>query len=409
MAPFVGRTLVVAPQSPIPPNSGGRLYVGQIIHMLAELSDEVLVLSEPPPDDIPDGDQTDAGFPSNVSFGVQVRSLPSFAARTFSLLPYAAVPWASEDNQRQLAAALEQRPDAILLDQLLSTWAFDQVWRHKARNPGTIVVYATHNMERDLHLQLFLAERRSPKLWLKAAMDAFRVAYTHRRVARAADVVTSISTSDRDRHAVLYRPRCSQLLRPVYRNPLVERRKLDERVPRRICVVGTFDWPPKRLNLLAFLREGYAAFERRGIEIRLIGQMEPSFRAEIGRRWPQVVCTGTVPEVQSHMAGCRIGVVPEIVGSGFKWKALDCIFNRLPVFAISRALVDLPLVPGESCESDDDLAALCRAIVAKIDDLDYLDAMQNRAFDACADFLDDQEPLNALREVLEGARRPDSV
>jgi polysaccharide biosynthesis protein PslH len=52
---------------------------------------------------------------------------------------------------------------------------------------------------------------------------------------------------------------------------------------------------------------------------------------------------GFVADLEPIFRGVRIGIVGERTGGGFKLKALDYIFNRVPVAAIKGSIAGLPL------------------------------------------------------------------
>jgi hypothetical protein len=88
------------------------------------------------------------------------------------------------------------------------------------------------------------------------------------------------------------------------------------------------------------------------------------------------------------MDQARIAIVPERNGGGFKLKVLEYVFNRLPVFALRGSFAGVPLIHGDSVMLFDDQEALARGVLDTIDDLDRLNALQERAFAACRDRFD---------------------
>jgi hypothetical protein len=64
------------------------------------------------------------------------------------------------------------------------------------------------------------------------------------------------------------------------------------------------------------------------------------------------------------------------------------VFNRLPILAIDGSVPGMPLVPGKSILLYPDHAALARGVIGAIDDFARLNALQERAFDACRDAFD---------------------
>ena len=73
----------------------------------------------------------------------------------------------------------------------------------------------------------------------------------------------------------------------------------------------------------------------------------------------------------------RIALVPEEIGGGFKLKILDYIFSRVPIAAVETALNGIPVQLQSQFVIESDISTLLATIVAVIDDIDRLNAMQN--------------------------------
>ncbi len=402
--PVVERTLFVTRYHPVPAHTGTLQYSAQLITILAELSDCLDVLCQSDPRRDMAADPSGPEFPDNVTFFVQPPAKPSLAERVTSPLPYAAVAHATADNRRRLSELLRQRPACVVLDHIASAWALKQVATYKARHPEVRVVYCTHNMERDTRLSLLSASWRRLAWLIGSLIDVYRIGRTDRRLARLADVWTCISSADSRRHVALYRPRHTAVVRPTYRGRVRADRTIDADVPRRICIVGSFLAATKKSNLSAFLTEGYELFAAHAVEVTVVGRMDAAHLREVQAKWPKVTFTGPVGRLDEYMDSCRIGVIPEAAGGGFPLKSLEYVFNRLPIFSLARALVDLPLVAGTNVEVLPDMGALCRAIVAQIDCTERLDAMQASAFDACAESRSARQPREVMSKALRQAQ-----
>jgi glycosyltransferase involved in cell wall biosynthesis len=173
------------------------------------------------------------------------------------------------------------------------------------------------------------------------------------------------------------------LLPPGYRGNRVERRTLDASVPRRAIIVGSFDWPPKRISLERFLRDAVPILTAAGVELQLVGETEPGYLALLRQRFPSVKFEGRVDDVRPYMANARVALVPDELG-GFKLKGLDYVFNRVPVLAMRIALPGMPLEDGRSIGLFDSHRALAEGVVGLIDDFETLNRRQREAFDACS-------------------------
>lgn len=403
--PVVERTLFVTRYHPVPAHTGTLQYSSQLIAIFAALSARLDVVCQIDPRKGLVAGDNEPEFPDNAAVFMQPPMKPSLAARILSPLPHTAITHATADNRRRLDELLRRRPACVVLDHIASAWAYRQVAAYKARHPEVRVVYCTHNMERDTRLSLLSVSWRRPAWLIGALIDVLRIDRSDRRLARLADLLTCISSADARRHAACYRPRHTAVVRPTYRGRVRASRTIDADVPRRICIVGSFLSSTKKSNLSAFLTEGYELFAAHAVEVLVVGRMDATHRRKLEAKWPKVTFTGPVARLDEYMDTCRIGVIPEAAGGGFPLKSLEYVFNRLPIFSLARALVDLPLAAGANVEVRPDMGALCRAIVAQIDRTERLDAMQASAFDACAEFRSARQPLEVMSEALLRAQR----
>ncbi len=293
----------------------------------------------------------------------------------------------SPEMQRSLERALTERSwDAVVFDSICSGWALRSVERHRARGgrPPRIV-YIAHNHEITVARRIAQAAhglRRGLK-----ELDRLKVIGLERRLISAADMVTSNTPDDCQRFAVDSGGRPIVFLPPGYGGPRVADRKIDASVPRRAILVGSLDWPPKRISLEAFLQAAAALLSRAGIELQIVGEVEAAYLADLRRRFPTVDFVGRVADVEPYMQGARLALVPDLLG-GFKLKGLDYVFNRLPILAMRIALPGMPLEEGRSIGLFDSHQALAEGVVALIDDFASLNARQELAYAACADRFD---------------------
>ncbi len=309
-----------------------------------------------------------------------------------SVLPRSAQRGSSWPMRQTLRSALAGRApnggpwDAVVFDSICAGWALAEVLRHRSasRFPPKLV-HVAHNCEA-LVARHIVGESRGLRRLVKT-IDAFKVERLERRLVAEADLVTSNTPDDSRAFAALVAatPAATPVafLPPGYGGPRVAERTIDDRVPRRAVIVGSFDWPPKRISLERFLGAAVPAFAAAGIELQVVGEVEASYLADVRARYPSVDFVGRVADARPYMAAARIGVVPDLLG-GFKLKGLDYVFNRLPIMAMRIALPGMPLQDGRSIGLFDSHEALAEGVVALIDDLDALNSRQRAAFAACA-------------------------
>jgi glycosyltransferase involved in cell wall biosynthesis len=274
----------------------------------------------------------------------------------------------------------ERRWDAIVFDSICAGWALPAVVGYRRSRADARLVYLAHNHE--VTVARRIASGSTGVRRLAATLDLAKVRRLERRLVTEVDLVTSNTLEDCQTFAREATPPVI-LLPPGYGGPRVESRTIDASVPRRAVIVGSFDWPPKRISLERFLNEAVPVLSGAGVELQLVGETEPAYLARLRERFPTVSFVGRVDDVRPYMAAARLALVPDELG-GFKLKGLDYVFNRLPVLALKGALPGMSLEDGASIGLFDSHRALAEGVVGLIDDFAALDRRQRAAFDACA-------------------------
>src|SRR6185312_13873963 len=182
------------------------------------------------------------------------RSWPRWR-RTLRSLPEVAQRGVSASMSRALARALAARPwEAIVFDSICAGWALPAVLQHQTRvaRPARMV-YIAHNHE--ITVARRIADAASGARRLHKGWDALRMSRFERKLIAASDLVTSNTPEDCRTFSEEAGSKPVILLPPGYGGPRVPERTIDASVPRRAVVIGSFDWPPKRISLERFLTE----------------------------------------------------------------------------------------------------------------------------------------------------------
>lgn len=366
---------------PLPQNSGELIYSGRMIESFARSGAELAVLCLANPDSTRrDGDVED---------GVRWHLAPS-APRppwrsVLSPLPNAAYRCAAPALRGRLEAMLAAGPwDLVVFDCLSVGWALPAVLSSTAsggRRPR--MVYVSHNHEETTRTRVARDCDGNPLKRAVLLSDARKAALLERRLVNAADLVTAIAPADRALFAGARRGRPVVELPPGYGGRRLERRAITGATPRRVVMVGSYEWVAKQVNLREFTGAAAPAFAETGAELTVVGN-GGAFLDALRREFPSVAFTGRVDDVYPYMDRARMAVVPERLGGGFKLKALDYVFNRLPIAALDHAFEGMPLKDRESVLSFPDYRGLVGGILRAIDDLETLNRLQERAYAACA-------------------------
>lgn len=295
-----------------------------------------------------------------------------------STMPNQAVAGATPELRGRVADLLaSQAWDVVVVDGLQVGWVTPLV----ADGVGDAVrVLVTHNHETSMRREIAAAQPlRSPKK-LVLTLEAHKTARLERRMLAAADVVTSITDEDRDRFEhdrpdaehVVARPGWSGTS-PDDRPPIGDR-------PRTVGIMGSFEWHAKQEGLRRFLDVADPILAAAGVELVVGGRMPDSFRSDISAATSATRVSGWVERPADFMAQCRLGIIAESLGGGFKLKALDYMFHHVPIACLAHCRSGLPLVDGESIVVADDETALAAAIVEWVDRPVELEQLARRAF-----------------------------
>lgn len=370
---------------PDPPRNGQFLYSRVLIHGLSSAGVDVHVVGLARPRGIHKNGQYAEGVhwwlaEHRWSADHQASSrwisllsrLPQISAQTFT-----------PPMRCLIAERLKDGPwDAIVFDSICAGWALSMVLSHYARAATRPkLVYLAHNHEESVARAIAKTARLGPKRWIRE-LDALKVARLERWLVRATDVVTSNSPDDCEKFRPRRVDRRIEFLPPAYTGRRVARRKITADVPRRAIIVGSFDWIAKRVSLEKFLKAADPLFARAGIELFVVGSAEESFLNRIRSEVTAARVTGRVEDIGHYMDHARLALVPDLLG-GFKLKALDYAFNRLPMLAMAGAVPGMPLVPNESILLFQSHQALAEGVIGVIDDFALLNKIQNQAYTAC--------------------------
>jgi glycosyltransferase involved in cell wall biosynthesis len=362
------RVLWVAADVPHPPAYGKLVYSAGLSEALAGAGHDVagLALAGEPP----------VGAVRWRSVGSARRARRGALASPLPSLAYATAAPALRQAVRE--ALRDRRWDAVVVDHLETGWVLDDV-----PADAVAVAYVAHNHEASARAEIARGTRQGRLRRLALRLDARRAARLEGRLVARADLVTAITAADATRFARDGARRVVTLT-PGYDGPRAEQRVLDESVPRRATIVTSLDWHAKRENLDLFLRAADPVFAAAGVELLVVGAAPAEYLRERASSCAATVFAGHVDSLAPVLAASRIGIVAEPLGGGFKMKALDFVFQRVPIAALEGSLAGVPLHAGDDHLTFPDVGRLARGVVSAIDDLATLNRLHERAYRACA-------------------------
>ncbi|MDY6947393.1 MAG: glycosyltransferase [Pseudomonadota bacterium] len=273
--------------------------------------------------------------------------------------------------------------DAIVFDSYGTGWALDRCKAYRASQLGarTVLVHVSHNHEEVLWRSMASqAEAGLPKrlaLW----QNYYKVRGLERRLLREVDLVSAITIEDEQALRAHRNDNHTITLTPGYDGSVAPARVIDACVPRRVVIVGSFQWVVKRENLARFVEYADARFAANDIELVVAGDVPADLKETLLASSRATRFEGFVTDLAPFLAQARIAIVPELIGGGFKLKFLDYIFGRVPVATVDAAAAGLPARLREELITSTDFSGLTAAIIEHIDRLELLNRLQTAAFE----------------------------
>ena len=299
---------------------------------------------------------------------------PSMLRRVVGLLPAKVIEiWDGDFETAVAEKLLTFQPDVVLFDHLRVGAALDVI-------DGEVpTIYLSQNDETVVKEKMVASTSgiRRAALWA----DLWKIRRFEDRLLRECAATSAISTADIESFASRH-PNARQVhTLPVYRGTRRADRAIDASVPRRVGLITTLFWGAK-IDNLAMALEGLSPLVADGVEVVVFtgGYMPPQ---EFRDAYPTVTFQGFVEDFDQALSECRLGLVYEPVGGGFKMKTLDFIYHRVPLVVGKGSAESLPLTPGNNVievEIHTDLAA---TLAPLIDDFAELNRLQESAFAEC--------------------------
>jgi hypothetical protein len=370
------RCLWLTRQFPLPPNSGELIYTSGLIEALSSQGAQLNLLC------YDRNDNTDLSFSESIR-AVKCGPIPPRGMRSIlSMLPSDAQRLRSPAMVTELRRQLHGHAyDAVIIDQAAQAWALDEVLAlETTRRPS--IVYVSHNREAAVRKQIVTRHRGNLVKQLALRQDAWKYGKLEQRICQVADLITAITPADRQLYAAEYPGTPVIEMSPGYQQPVssVAPQPINDTTPRRVVMVGSFEWVAKRYNLEEFLRVAAPVFERESIELQVVGKASRNYADRVREQFAAVNFECNVPSIEPYLSQTRMGLIAETVGGGFKLKTLDYAFHHVPIAALTDALGGVDLEPDKDALIEDSIPALVDKIVSHIDDFEFLNTAARRTY-----------------------------
>jgi glycosyltransferase involved in cell wall biosynthesis len=367
---------------PLPLSSGEKIYTARLAQALAASGAWVtfMGLATSAASSLPAAE----AFESRIEWSI-VPGRPNPIVRALaSPLPFATARFGTRDYAQHIEAMLRARDfDGVILDHYPMAWAIGHIRRSKRNGTRPLIAYVSHNFETKLAADI--ARNYRGNLLRRAALyaNARKTANAELSLARGADIIVANTSEDAENLTRLSPSSTKLVLQPGYSGLRAPNRQIVQATPRRVAIVGEYHWMAKQINLAAFLEAADPVLQNAGVGIDIVGDGPDSFRIAWESKVKATRFHGFVDNLGEFLAQRRMGLVIEETGGGFKHKALDYVFNRLPIAAIRGSMTGLPLTQGLDYLSFESMRELAHGVAAAIDDIERLNFMQRAAYEKC--------------------------
>jgi polysaccharide biosynthesis protein PslH len=386
------KVLWISGRLPMPLFSGDALYSAGLLKALSMTNEVALSVVGTRRSQQPIADHG-LGLPNTIC----IDAPPFRSSGLLSLLsplPRDAYNLGTPEIEQALERLLKEPWDWIVIDHAYSSGLLSVVLRGR-RNAS--ICYVAHNAEGKIRPQIASNFDNSLRK-VVMRLDAEKYRRLENRILKAADAVICITDAD----ATYFRPLAGDVhvVPPIYLGQTSAPRVIDANCPRSLLLLGSFDWIAKQKNLQLIVDTLLPALELHGITLNVVGIVPQTIMDQYAHRRPHLIFHGRVADISAYFLSSRGGLVPDLLGGGFKLKAMDYAFERLPIFGLKDALAGT--TPQEQsamflADSLDDLAA---TIVHNIDDLDALNRNQGTLFKLFSDRFGLAAGVQRLREVF---------
>jgi len=381
------RNANVAPQClwitrevPYPPAFGGDvLYTSHLIESLAKAGSKVHVFCRGIVDRVKASN-------SSIEWTVTQHKLCGKFKAIFSPLPNLAARHNSRLQKKTLESILNSRVwDVIIIDHLASAWALPIIQKHTENRDPILTLYLSHNHEKSVRVQL--AQNFSGNYLTKLALllDAIKTRHLEKRVVEYVNYIGTNTESDASRFISDFPDAKTLTITPGYGGDELLHQTGFEELPHKVVIVGSFHWVAKKHNLEAFLEVAAAKFHKHGITLTVVGTVDSQYAETLENRYPCLDFIGEVDSVTPFIRAARIGLIIEVVGGGFKHKALSYIFNRVPFALIEKTADGLPISNDLGYFAYENLESMVDGVLQVIDDTETLYKTQEIAYLECKD------------------------
>jgi glycosyltransferase involved in cell wall biosynthesis len=387
------KVLWISGRLPTPLFSGDALYSAGLLKAVAMTGDAKLTMIGTRRTEQALDDPT-LGLPNTTCIDA-----PPFRASGLSSLlsplPRDAYNLGTPEVEQALERLLARQWDWIVIDHAYSSGLLPVILRGRKQ---ASICYVAHNAEGKIRPQI-AASFGNPLRRAVMRLDAEKYRRLENRILKAADAVICITDADASYFRSLAKN--VHVVPPIYLGKTSPDRIINSNCPRSLLLLGSFEWVAKQKNLELVVDALLPTLTKNDITLDVVGTVPQTMRARYAHHSPNLTFHGRVADISTFLLRSRGGLVPDLLGGGFKLKVMDYAFGRLPIFGLKEALAGT--VPEEQSAMflAEELGDLAATIVRNIDDLDALNRNQATFFRLASDRFGLEAGIQRLRAAFQ--------
>ncbi|HMF52603.1 MAG TPA: glycosyltransferase [Candidatus Saccharimonadales bacterium] len=386
------KVLWISGRLPTPLFSGDALYSAGILKALAMTGEITLsVVGTRRSDQAIDGGIL--GLPGITCVDVPP-SQPSGLRSLLSSLPRDAYNLGTHELELALARLLKQDWDWIVVDHAYSAGLLPIVLRSQK---DASICYIAHNAEGKIRPEI-ASSISNPLRRTIMGLDAEKYRKLEQKILKVADAVICITDADESYFRQFAKK--TYVVPPIFLGATAPARVIDPNYPRAVLLLGSFEWVAKQQNLELIIDALLPSFKQNGISLNVVGTVPQTIRDRHADQSPHLIFHGRVADISGLLLSSRGGLVPDLLGGGFKLKVMDYAFERLPIFGLRMALAGTTPEEQSAMFLADSIEELAKIIVENIDNFDRLNRNPAKLLELFSERFGLERGLDRVRQIF---------
>lgn len=390
------KILFITYENPFTRNTGDSIYTCNILDGLFSLSKNIDIIYF-------DSNQTEAAINKSDQKNFRNEEIIKFENKNpikfiFSIVPGMIVNRRSNEYIVKLKNILNTESyDAIFLNHQKMMFTIPAILQYKK---NAKLIYTSHNVEYLLSANLAkYADSFQKKViyW----QDAIKTRWYEKKWISFFDGVTAISEHDAEYFQQVYKLSKVDILRPVVENKNISTDNFQEKRINKLIIGGSFEWKPKRENLLLFLNaKNFHQLIENGIELKIVGRAENGLIDSVNNNYKGVHMTGAVPSLLPYYNESKIAIIPERLGGGFKLKIAEAALLKSAIFSIKGAITKCNFIKNKHFVEEDTFEELISEIIKVQQKPEALNNLIENAFSIANIEYTSDKIIDALKKVI---------